>query len=132
MSLELYVTTRYVSVKFGNYSLHRFALQNQWQLIIKCQSYVKLKIKPCGLVLKFEIWRLTSFIGEPIQITFHFFWQAELALWDGSIIELKCQIVGSLYGVWPLTASMEVKNKYAYVITQDICNKFIREHPCIT
>ena len=28
---------------------------------------------------------------------------------------------------WPLTASMisEVKNKYAYVITQDICNKFI-------
>ena len=31
----------------------------------------------------------------------------------------------SLYGVWPLTASMEIKNKYAYVITQDICNKFI-------
>ena len=31
----------------------------------------------------------------------------------------------SLYGVWPLTASMEVKNKYAHVITQDICNKFI-------
>ena len=31
----------------------------------------------------------------------------------------------SLYGVWPLTASMGVKNKYAYVITQDICNKFI-------
>ena len=28
---------------------------------------------------------------------------------------------------WPLTASMtsEVKNNYAYVITQDICNKFI-------
>ena len=28
---------------------------------------------------------------------------------------------------WPLTASMilEVKNKYAYVIMQDICNKFI-------
>ena len=25
----------------------------------------------------------------------------------------------------PLTASMEVKNKYAYVITQDICNKSI-------
>ena len=31
----------------------------------------------------------------------------------------------SLYGVWPLIAFMEVKNKYAYVITQDICNKFI-------
>ena len=30
-----------------------------------------------------------------------------------------------VYSVWPLTASMEVKNKYAYVITQDICNKFI-------
>ena len=29
---------------------------------------------------------------------------------------------------WPLTASMtsEVKNNYAYVITQDICNKFIK------
>ena len=25
-------------------------------------------------------------------------------------IELKCQSVHSLYGVWPLTASMEVKN----------------------
>ena len=24
-----------------------------------------------------------------------------------------------------VTASMEVKNKYAYIITQDICNKFI-------
>ncbi len=29
---------------------------------------------------------------------------------------------------WPLTDSMtsEIKNKYAYVITQDICNKFIK------
>jgi hypothetical protein len=28
---------------------------------------------------------------------------------------------------WPLTASMtsEVKNDYAYIITQDICNRFI-------
>ena len=34
----------------------------------------------------------------------------------------------SLYGVWPLTASMEVKNNYAYVITQGICNKFIDVH----
>ena len=33
-----------------------------------------------------------------------------LALWDGPNIELKCQSVRSLYGVWPLTASMEVKN----------------------
>ena len=40
-------------------------------------------------------------------------------------VELKCQNVRLLYGVWPLTASMEVKNNYAYVITQDICNKFI-------
>ena len=39
-------------------------------------------------------------------------------------VELKCQSVRSLYGVWPLTACMEVKNKYVYVITQDICNKF--------
>ena len=37
--------------------------------------------------------------------------------WHCGIIELKCQIVGSLYGVWPLTASMEVKNKYAYAWT---------------
>ena len=36
-----------------------------------------------------------------------------------------CQRVWSLYGVWPLTASMEVKNKHAYVITQEICNIFI-------
>ena len=30
---------------------------------------------------------------------------------------------------WPLTASMtsEVKNKYAYYIPQDICNKLIEE-----
>ena len=33
-----------------------------------------------------------------------------LALWDGPNIELKCQSVHLLYGVWPLTASMEVKN----------------------
>ena len=48
-----------------------------------------------------------------------------MAVWDGANFELKCQSVPSLYGVWPLTASMEVKNKYAYVMTQDICNKFV-------
>ena len=46
-------------------------------------------------------------------------------LWDGTNVEFTCQSVRSLYGVWPLIASMEVKNKYVYVITQDICNKFI-------
>ena len=47
-----------------------------------------------------------------------------MALWDGQF-ELKGQSVQSLNGVWTLTAFMEVKNKYAYAITQDICNKFI-------
>ena len=34
---------------------------------------------------------------------------------------------------WPLTASMtsEVKNNYAYVIMQDICNKFIEVNFCV-
>ena len=34
---------------------------------------------------------------------------------------------------WPLTASMasEVKNNYAYVIKQDICNKFIEVNFCV-
>ena len=34
---------------------------------------------------------------------------------------------------WPLTASMtsEVKNNYVYVITQDICNKFIEVNFCV-
>ena len=34
---------------------------------------------------------------------------------------------------WPLTAFMtsEVKNNYAYVITQDICNKFIEVNFCV-
>ena len=34
---------------------------------------------------------------------------------------------------WPLTASMtsEVKNNYAYVITQDICNKTIKVNLCV-
>ena len=34
---------------------------------------------------------------------------------------------------WPLTASMtsEVKNNYAYVITQDICKKFIEVNFCV-
>ena len=34
---------------------------------------------------------------------------------------------------WPLTASMtyEVKNNYAYVITQGICNKFIEVKFCV-
>ena len=34
---------------------------------------------------------------------------------------------------WPLTASMtsEAKNNYAYVITQDICNKFIEVNLCV-
>ena len=40
-------------------------------------------------------------------------------------MDRMCQSVRSLYGFWPLTASMVVKNKYAYVIMQDICNKFI-------
>jgi hypothetical protein len=33
----------------------------------------------------------------------------------------------------PLTASVtsEVKNDYAYVITQDICNKFIEVNFCV-
>ena len=34
---------------------------------------------------------------------------------------------------WPLTASMtsEVKNNYAYVITHDICKKFIEVNFCV-
>ena len=34
---------------------------------------------------------------------------------------------------WPLTASMtsEVKNNYAYVIMQDICNKFVEVKFCV-
>ena len=32
--------------------------------------------------------------------------------WDGPNIELKCQSVRSLYGVWPLRASMEVQNDH--------------------
>ena len=34
---------------------------------------------------------------------------------------------------WPLTASMtsEIKNNYAYVITQYICNKFIEVNFCV-
>ena len=34
---------------------------------------------------------------------------------------------------WPPTASMtsEVKNNYAYVITRDICNKFIEVKFCV-
>ena len=34
---------------------------------------------------------------------------------------------------WPLTASMtlKVKNNYAYVITQDISNKFIKVNFCV-
>ena len=34
---------------------------------------------------------------------------------------------------WPLTASMtsEVKNNYAYVITQYICTKFIEVNFCV-
>ena len=34
---------------------------------------------------------------------------------------------------WPLRASMtsEVNNNYAYVITQDICNKFIEVNFCV-
>ena len=34
---------------------------------------------------------------------------------------------------WPLTASMtsEVKNNYAYVIRQNICNRFIEVNFCV-
>ena len=34
---------------------------------------------------------------------------------------------------WPLTASMtfEVKNNYAYPLTQYICNKFIEVNFCV-
>ena len=34
---------------------------------------------------------------------------------------------------WPLTAyvTSEVQNNYAYVITQDICNKFIEVNFCV-
>ena len=34
---------------------------------------------------------------------------------------------------WPLTASMtsKAKNNYAYVITQDICNKIIEVNFCV-
>ena len=34
---------------------------------------------------------------------------------------------------WPVTASMtsDVKNDYAYVITQGICNKFIEVKVCV-
>ena len=52
-------------------------------------------------------------------------------------VPTQCQSVWSLYGVWPLTTSMEIKNKYAYVITQvsyniehpSIINKIIKKYP---
>ena len=42
-------------------------------------------------------------------------------------------ILASKRCFWPLTASMtlKVKNNYAYVIMQDICNKFIEENFCV-
>ena len=61
---------------------------------------------------------LTSMEAVKRPNTIH--WPHTLALWDGTNVELKCQSVRSLYGVWPLTASIEV-------ITQDIGNKFIKE-----
>ena len=72
-------------------------------------------------------WHRHTYFWPPLRLleAKHHTATTHLALWDGPNIELKCQSVRSLYGVWPLTASMEVKNKYAYVITQDICNKFI-------
>ena len=41
--------------------------------------------------------------------------------------------LASVVCFWPLTASMtsEVKNNYAYVITQDICSKFIEVNFCV-
>ena len=46
---------------------------------------------------------------------------------DEPNFELKCQSVHRDMMFWPLTASTtsEVKNDYAYVIMQDICNKVI-------
>ena len=48
-----------------------------------------------------------------------------ILIWDEPNIELRYQSVQSLYGVWPLTASIEVKNNHASVKTQRILNKFI-------
>ena len=93
---------------------------------------IVLYSSPAGLVLEFEIWRLISFIDDHFgpqwrlleakhhTATAHFGTLTQCSVHPKVP---KCAV--AVWCVASLTASMEVNNKYAYVITQDICNKII-------
>ena len=57
--------------------------------------------------------------GKPLPLAFQY-----LIFIRDMEADLSTEVCGHCR-VCPLIASMEVKNKYAYVITQDICSKSI-------
>ena len=79
------------------------------------------KSSPAGLVPEFEIWRL-KVITDLISWIFH-----EQNWRCGMNQSSSAKGCTEIWCFWPLTASTtsEVKNDYAHVSTQGICNKFI-------
>ena len=120
--LALYVGSVCVSVYFTN-----FLIVRSWDLLVQHQYYYRvLEIKPCGLGSRIRdmeadivehfwpTWRLEA---KHNTASAHFGTLAQCSVHPTAP---KCVVA-----VCPLTDYMEVKNKYAYVIMQDICNKFI-------
>jgi hypothetical protein len=103
----------------------------------KTSDYCVLGILFCGLLRRFEVWAWCcwdiAFLSEIVaqiwldplrrflRLLIFFFIKY---YFDKSTLSCLFWPDGCF---WPLTASMisEVKNNYAYVITQDICNKLI-------
>ena len=76
-------------------------------------------------VITWALLFLTSEVMETVEGKKHYISVHTLALKLSIWFLPQCQSVWSLYGVWPLTASMEVKNNHAHVTTHRILNKFI-------
>ena len=99
-------------------------LKTFWNLIYT------LEIKPCGLGSR--IWDMEAesynwsrlLIGEHLDyFLFLFVRRSGIVGWTECWVIF--QSVRLLYGVWPLAASMEVKNNHAHVTTPIILYKFI-------
>ena len=86
---------------------------------IECiPHFTQLEIKPCGLASGIrdihESYNWSHLlIGEHLDYFLYLFVSR-----TGTKGWTECQSVQSLYGVWHLAASMEVKNNHAHVTTQ--------------
>ena len=96
-------------------------LELQWDY----QMYTTLEIKPCRLGSRIRDMEAESYNWSHSLIGEHLNYLIFLLVSRTGTVGWSERCVQSLYGVWPLAASMEVKNNQAHFTTPMILYKFI-------